>query len=218
MTLPPPPPSLDGLLTQLEELDAWITSEQEIELAKLGELRRQAKARPFRRGGPGSIDTRKYAIGGAFVLLAGEIDSTTLLGLMAQTDMMLKWMAEVRLAGGPQPFGTLLHTILGDPRKAEWCCRWGGIIEWAHRKALYDANVTSFEASGRAGPNEPWRREPISDDQADLVETLCRILKTPAPALANRGEAYEWIKDHGGNPVHWTPPPHPDSWSDYNDA
>lgn len=218
MTLPPSPPSLDGLLAQLEELDARIAAEQEIERATLGELRRQAKARPFRRGGAGSIDTRKYAIGGAFVLLAGEIDATTLLGLMAQTDMMLTWMAEARLAGGPQPFGTLLRAILDDPRKADWCRRWGGIIEWAHRKALYDANVTSFEASGRAGPNESWRRKPVSDDQADLIDTLCRILGTPTPALANRGTAYEWIKGQGGNPAHWAPPPHPHSWSDDDDA
>jgi hypothetical protein len=214
MTLSPSsPPSLDALLTQLETLDARITSETDIEQAKLGELRRQAKARPYRRGGAGSVDTRKYAIGGAVVMLAGEIDATTFLGLMTQTDMMLKWMAEERLARGPQPFGTLLRAILGDPRKAEWCRRWGGLIEWANRKALYDANVRSFEASGRTGPNEPWRRHPVSDDQADLIETLCRILDKPVPSLADKGAAYEWIKDHGGNPAHWAPPPHPDSWS-----
>ncbi len=217
MTLPlplPSQPSLDTLLRQLEALDARITSEADIAQAKLGELRRQARARPYRRGGTGSVDTRKYAIGGAVVMLAGEVDATALLGLFSQTDMMLRWMAEARLARGPQPFGTLLGAILDDPRKAAWCRRWGGLIEWAHRKVLYDASVRSFEASGRTGPNERWRRHPVSDDQADLVETLCRILDKPVPALADKGAAYKWIKDHGGNPAHWAPPPHPDSWSD----
>jgi hypothetical protein len=219
MTRPlPSQPSLEKLLTQLEELDARITSQTEIAQAKLGELRRQAKARPCRRGGSGSADTRKYAIGGAVVMLAGEIDATTLLGLMAQTDMMLRWMAEERLVRGPQPFGALLRAILSDPRKADWCRRWGAIIEWAHRKALYDASVGSFEASGRTGPNEPWRRHSVSDDQADLIETLRRILNLSAPALADKGTAYEWIKEHGGNPAHWVPPSHPDNWSDDNDG
>ncbi len=219
MTLPlPSHPSLDMLLTQLEALDARITSEADIAQAKLGELRRQAKARPYRRGGAGSVDTRKYAIGGAVVMLAGEVDAIALLGLFAQTDMMLRWMAESRLARGPQPFGTLLRAILDDPRKADWCRRWGGILEWANRRALYDASVRSFEASGRTGPNEPWRRHPVSNDQGELVDTLCRILSKPLPALVDKGAAYEWIKEHGGNPAHWVPPPHPNNWSDDDDG
>jgi hypothetical protein len=206
--------SLDALLGQLEQLDARITSESEIAQAKLSELRRQARALPRRRDRGGAVDTRKYAIGGAIVLLTGEIDATTLLGLFAQTDMMLKWMAEKRLAQGTRSFGDLLRAILSDPRKADWCRRWGGLIEWSHRKALYDANVASFEASGRAGLKESWRLREVTDDQFQLIETLCRVLDMPAPAIADRGAAYEWIKQYGGNPAHWALPPHPTSWSD----
>lgn len=213
----PPPCPLDDLLEQLAGIEASITAAQAIAQAKLGELRRQARARPQRRRRGGTIDTRKYALGGAVVMLAGEVDATTFLGLIAQTDMMLTWMAQERLAHGARPFGTLLGAILDDPRKAAWCRRWGAIIEWAHRKVLYDAGVHAFEASGRAGTREAWRRKAVTDDQADLAATLSAILAISLPDLADRGTAYEWIKAHGGNPAHWMPPPHPDSWSDKDD-
>lgn len=193
-------PLLAELLAQLEVLDARITSETEIARGKLSELRRQSRARPRRRGGVGLADTRKYAIGGAITLLTGEIDATTLLGLLAQTDTMLKWMAQERLARGTQPFGALLAAILADRRKSEWCRSWGAVIEWCHRKVLYDAAVTRFERSGRTGMSEPWRRRPVSSDQAELVETLCRLREISPPAFADRGAAYEWIKSEGGNP------------------
>lgn len=152
------------------------------------------------------------------MLLAGEVDATTFLGFLAQSDMMLKWMAEERLARGARPFGDLLRAILADERKAEWCRRWGALIEWANRKALYDASVTSFEASGRTGPNERWRRQPMTPEQADLVDTLCCLLREPAPTLANKGAAYEWIKERGGNPTYWEAPAHPDSWIEGDDV
>ncbi len=209
-----PSQPVGALLARLADLDARLTSAQDIATAKVGELRRQARARPHRRSGAGSADSRKYAIGGAVVLLAGEVDATTFLGLLAQTDMMLTWLAEERLAHGSRPFGTLLAAVLADPRKAGWCRRWGAIITWSHRKALYDASVTRFEASGRAGPHERWRARDVTNDQAELVETLCTVLGKPVPVLADRGAAYEWIKEHGGNPAYWEPPPHPDSWSE----
>jgi hypothetical protein len=209
-----PSQPVDALLARLADLDVRLTSAQHVVAAKVNELRRQAKARPRRRGGPGSADSRKYAIGGAVVLLAGDVHATTLLGLFAQTDMMLRWMAEERLAHGHQPFGSLLRAVLADQRKADWCRRWGAIIEWSHRKALYDASVTSFEASGRAGPHERWRQRDVTDDQAELIETLCTLLGKPMPTLVDRGAAYEWIKEHGGNPTYWAPPPHPHSWSE----
>ena len=213
---PSPLPARDvaALLLRLGGIEARIASEVDITQAKLSELRRQAKARPRRRGGAGSADTRKYAIGGAVVMLAGEIDATTFLGLLGQTDMLLKWMAEARLAHGPLGFGALVAAILADPRKADWCRRWGAIFEWHHRKALYDAGVANFEASGRTGLGELWRRDEFTDEQALLVQTLCTLLGLTDPDVPNKGAAYEWIKQHGGNPEYWAPPSHPDDWSD----
>lgn len=206
--------SLGELLKQLEQLERQIASAEQVARAKVEELRRQARAQPHRRRRNGSRDTTRYAIGGAVTMLAGEVDAMTLLGLFAQIDMMLTWMASERLARGPAPFSVLLRAILDDPRKAAWCRRWGALVEWAHRKALYDANVSSFERSGRTGTHEPWRRHAVTDDQADLVETLCRLLEKNPPDLRDKGSAYEWIKEHGGNPAYWAPPTHPNSWSD----
>lgn len=212
--VPQPCSDPDALLARLGEIEAVIVSRQTIAQAKLGELKRQARARPRRRGGAGSHETSKYAIGGAVLMLTGTIDATTFAGFLAQTDMMLEWMVEARLAHGPLGFGALVAIIFADARKADWCRRWGALIEWHHRKALYDASVTSFITSGRDGPGEQWRRDEVTDDQVDLVKTLCTILDEPHPMLADKGEAYEWIRERGGNPAYWTPPPHPNNWSE----
>lgn len=217
MSTPLNDPGLAALLARIDELQATIASQEVAVREKLPELRRQARARPHRRGGNGSADARKYAIGGAVMMLVGDIDPAMLVGLLAQTDVMLKWLARERLAHGPRSFNQLLGAIFADPRKAQWCERWGRLIIWSNRKALYDANVARFEQSGKAGPDAAWRRKTVTNDQDALVELLCGLLNLAKPVLDCRGAAYEWIKRHGGDPANWAPPAHPNQWSDDDD-
>lgn len=211
------PASEDTELATL--LDRLIAIERSAasELAPLEEtlpgFRRQARAKPKRRGGQGSADAEKYRLGSALLLLGfGGSDDIALLGFLACGDLALQWLAEARLQHGPMIFAEAIKTALADPARTEWCRRWGEHRRRIYRKAAYDASVTAFIESDKAGPKERWRRDEITTDQAGLIEDICETSSLPAPQLANRGEAFEWIRAHGGKPAYWAIPAEPDEW------
>ena len=208
-----PPPSPDGVAAlrhALDRLDHRLDREAAIGATSLGELRRQYKAAPRRRGGPGSLEAQGYALGSVLMLVgAGEVDDTALLGLLAHPIRMLRWMAEAVAAGAGPKFGDVVTAVLADPARHGWCGQWGRILQWRRRKPLYDAAVASFLASGRTGEDEAWRALPPTDGQMALATTLAALLGDPVPDLATRGEAFAWIFARGGNPAYWQEPPLP---------
>jgi len=175
----------------------------------LPELRRQAYASPKRR----SRDATRYALGGALAVLGLErVDSIALTGLFGNPDRMLAWLAEARSAIGAAPLVDLIDAVLADDVRFDWCRQWGVHISWTHGKALYDAAVTAFVASSRTGPNERWRRADVTADQEQLIQRICVWRQLAQPMLATRGEAFDWILAHGGNPTWWAPPAVPVEW------
>jgi hypothetical protein len=202
--------ALAAILATLDAIGAAVCSELVVVDEKIGELRRQARAEPHRRGGRGSRDARKYALGSAMIMADLEqIDPPVLSGLLAHPDLMLRWMVEARLAHGPGSFGDLVCFALADADRFYFCRQWGRIIEWRYRRALYDKTVLSFVNSGRDGPREKWRRYDVTDDQAGLISKLCDILEEPLPEILTRGEAFDWIYKRGGNPEFWAEPETP---------
>lgn len=203
----PDPTTVDPLRRRCDLIDATIERKTSACMADLTELRRQHHALAARRGGRGSPDAQRYALGYTLAMVgAGDVSDTALLGLLAHPDRMLAWMGEVRKVGAGPAFGDLVRAVLADEARAGWCEQWGRILHWRHRKALYDAAVQSFVDSGRAGPREPWRRKDVTDDQAALIAMLVTILGEPVPKLATRGEAFDWIRERGGNPLYWREP------------
>ncbi|MFN3727367.1 MAG: hypothetical protein ACK4SZ_13820 [Allosphingosinicella sp.] len=90
-----------------------------------------------------------------------------------------------------------------------------GEYRWkAYKKPIYDAAVTSFLESGRAGDDERWRSRDITDDQADIIQDICEAAGLSLPDLPTRGEAFEWIRKRGGNPSYWHEPQQPSEWKD----
>lgn len=205
---------LAALLSTLDACGARLNADIVVVEDKLPELRRLAKAAPQRRGGAGSRDAKKYALGSVLVMLGLEqVDDTVLLGLFAHPDLMLRWMAEARRTAGAQSFGALIALIMADPKRLAFCRQWGRILQWRYRKPLYDAGVTSFIECGKTGPEERWRQHDVSDDQAALVASLCDLLDQPVPALTTKGEAFDWIYARGGNPEYWAEPERPADWN-----
>ena len=204
---------LTALLATFDAIGGHLRADLGMIDAKLPELRRLAKAEQRRRGGSGSGDARKYALGSVLVMLGLEQEDTALLGLFAHSDHMLRWMAEARHAFGPQTFSELIGHVLADPERLAYCQQWGRILQWRYCKPLYDASVTSFIQSGRTGPKERWRKHDVSDDQAALIRKLCEILGEPLPPLMTKGEAFDWIYERGGNPKYWAEPEMPSTWS-----
>lgn len=203
-----------ALMSTLDELDIQVSADISLVEDKLPELRRLAKAESERRGGAGSRDANKYALGSVLVMHGLEhVGDTALLGLFAHSDLLLCWMIEARRAGGPQSFGALIERIFADPERHAFCRQWGRILQWRYRKPLYDGAVTSFIESGRTGRKEKWRQHDASDDQLALIAKLCDLLNEPMPKRMKKGEAFDWIHERGGNPAYWAEPEIPQGWS-----
>lgn len=204
-----------ALLAQLAVLQAQVSADIQIVEDKLPELRRIGKAAAHRRGGAGSRDARKYELGSVLVMVGLEgIDSKAMLGLFAHPVLMVRWLGQAAVETGRASLGELTAIALADPKRLAFCRQWGRVLGWRYRKPLYDAGVTSFVNSGRTGPNEPWRKLDITDDQATLIATLCSLLDQPLPDFLTRGQAFDWIYVRGGNPHYWNEPEIPQEWKE----
>ena len=207
--------NLARLMIRLTKVEDSAKSKLELVEERLPELRRQARAKPKRRGGAGSADADKYALGSVLKLCGFAAgDELLLLGFFACGDRALCWLVETRIEYGPMTFAETIKAAMQDPKRREWCSRWGDYRRRVYKKAAYTASVTSFLASGKTGPNEKWRRRQITFEQFDVIADLCEAGKLPSPVLSNRGEAFDWILYHGGNPAHWEEPKMPDDWED----
>lgn len=199
---------IDGTIEKIDCQAAIVTD-------SLGELRRQARALSKRRGGPGSRDALQYALGSVLAMLGlADIGDTALLGLFAHPKAITRWMGRELSRAPDAGFGALIAAVLADDRRRAWCERWGRILQWRYRKPLYDAAVQSFIDSGRTGPNEPWRRHDITEDQQSLMLTLADLLGEPIADIRTKGEAFDWIYARGGNPTYWAEPALPDDLED----
>lgn len=207
--------NLARLMIRLTKLEDSAKSELELVEERLPELRRQARAKPKRRGGAGSADADKYALGSVLKLCGFSAeDELPLLGFFACGDRALSWLVETRIEYGPMTFAQTIKAAMQDPKRREWCTQWGDYRRRVYKKAVYEASVTSFLESGKTGPNEKWRRRGITSEQFDVIEDICEARKLPAPVLSNRGEAFDWILNHRGNPAHWEEPKMPDDLED----
>ncbi len=201
------------MLDHLQELDTALASDVVIAEEELSELQRQARAAPHRRGGPGSRDAQKYRLGSSLWLYGFEhFDPQELTGILAHPILLLLWVGEIALRAPKAPLGELLDEALSDPARASFCKQWGRVIEWRYRKELYNEEIRSFERSGKTGANACWRKEKPSKKQEALISTLCDVLELADPCLKTKGDAYEWIREHGGNPSFWEEPPLPPEW------
>jgi hypothetical protein len=153
----------------------------------------------------------KYRLGSAILAAGGGgLDDVALLGLLANGDMALRWLAEARRTTAGPGLMDLIARILEDPGRREWCRQWGGWFWWEHNHALYQAEVGSFLASRKADtPNAKWRSRPATSEQLYLIETISSLLGCETPADLDRGEAFDWIREKGGNPRYWAPPSRP---------
>lgn len=198
---------LRAIALDLAATDDRIAGEIAIVADSAAELRRQHQAADKRRGGPGSADARKYALGSTLVMVGmNGVDDTALLGLFAHPDHMARWMRAAMATGAGPMLGDIVRWILLDPDRLAWCSQWGRILQWRRRKALYTQEVERFLKTGPVEPDASWRRKAISTGQAALVATLCDLLRVPVPDLRNRGAAFEWLSLHNGNPNYWREP------------
>lgn len=186
--------------------------EEETEVTPLFDLKREIHQYGKRRCDvEASRDNLKYYLGFAFeVNQALDLDSLALTGLLS-----LPWEAfsavlkeEVRV---PARLIDALRIVLAQPAVLEWAQEQGTWLQWKRLEAIYRKEVDDFrnsEASGRPG----WRRKGITRPQKYLIGEIHRILGVEVPALATRGQAYDFIAASGGNPRFAVEPSVPAQW------
>ena len=162
-----------------------------------------------------SRDNLKFYLGFAFeVNKALDIDSLAWSGLLS---LPLQAFATVfNKAVEPAEDGDhLIHAIryiLSQPAVLEWARAKGIWLQWKRLEAVYRKEIIDFrnsDAFHRAG----WRRRSITAAQHYMIGEIGRILGVPKPELATRGQAFNFIADHGGNPRFLVEPPVPaDFW------
>jgi len=203
---------ISGALAQLAALGVRIGDKQAAMREPLNELRRQARARHKRRGS--GADQARYRLGSAFLALGclGEQD-VELVGLFWHADVALVWLARARAELGTATLPQLIGFVMAEPARREWFKAWGMWVLWDRRRALYEASVQSFLDSGKADdPEASWRAKHPTDDQIELIHSLCDLDGETPPTELTRGEAFEWIRVRAGNPRYRSGPPLPEDW------
>ena len=158
-----------------------------------------------------SRDNLKYHLGFAFeVNEALDVDSLALTGLLS-----LPWPAfEAVLEEDVRKPGRVidgLRLALLQPELLEWARSQGVWLQWKRLEAIYREEVEDFRNS-EAFHRVNWRRRSVTRAQRYLIGEIERILGIPVPAIACRGEAYEFIAAAGGNPRFLVEPPVPARW------
>lgn len=172
---------------------------------QLNELERLAAAKGKRRGDrrKGGNDTQKYRLGSVFWVLMDDIDKLddlALLGLLSSGESTLHLLNKF----GREEDTDLLQPILrimADKNLYRLLRERGGALRWEKNSALYFAEVEKFASSAKAqNPNAAWRKKSPTRNQIYLISEVVRCFDLSPPAICTRGEAFEWLYEHGGNP------------------
>lgn len=75
------------------------------------------------------------------------------------------------------------------------------VMQWAKRKAAYDADRASWKAVEQQKGLD-WRNLPMTAPQRLLIADTARILETEVPEGMDRGEASDWLHANGANVLH----------------
>lgn len=197
---------------RLRPLLAQFQIEEETAITPLADLKREIHQYGKRRADvEASRDNLKYYLGFAFeVNGALDLDSLALAGLLS-----LPWRAfDVFFKDRVSVPDRLIHglrAILRDPVALAWARAQGAWLQWTRLEAIYRQEVEDFRASD-AFNRKDWRRKSITRAQHYLIGEIHRVLGVPIPVLATRGQAFDFIAAHGGNPRFLAPPSVPLRW------
>ncbi len=187
--------------------------DEDTAIAPLRDLKREIHQYGKRRCDvEASRDNLKYYLGFAFeVNSALDLDSLALTGLLSLPwEAFIAVLKEDDVREPAQVIGALRLALM-RPAVLEWARTQGIWLQWQRLEAIYRQEVEDFRNSD-AFRQPGWRRKRITRAQHYLIGEIHRILGVPVPALATRGQAYDFIAAHGGNPRFRAAPPIPAKW------
>ncbi len=185
----------------------------------LDELVREAETYLHRRAAHGERDRGCYRVGAALEPCGGHLlDDVALSGLDHLGAFGLLLLVQVALANPGQTLSELMG-ILFTSEAGEEIRAWGVWSRGVWLRNLYVEETVNFLLTKKAqDPAQRWRKDKVTARQQHLLRELSRALDINVPGLANRGEAFDWIKANGGNPRFREPPPMPALPSGCGDA
>lgn len=181
---------------------------RELQLATTWHLRRAAVA--------GSVDNLVYGHGSAEQAL-GALDLCPIatLGFKAAGALTYPWLIEAAAVLPQGSYPDHLRLALCDLERRRFCIALGSWHRFQWKLSVYRREVEEWHQKPIAqDPLSKWRRRQITAKQRYLVDLITECLSAmdpafPAPELGNRGEAHDWLRAHGGNPLFWHPPVRP---------
>ncbi|URD59906.1 hypothetical protein M8312_08795 [Sphingomonas sp. KRR8] len=101
-----------------------------------------------------------------------------------------------------------LRFALSQPAVLAWARAKGVWLQWKRLEVVYRKEVIDFRNSD-AFHRPGWREKSITKAQHYMIGEIVRLLGVAKPTLATRGEAFDFIAHHGGNPRFLVEPPAP---------
>jgi hypothetical protein len=163
-----------------------------------------------------------YRLGSAMEAVdALDIPDDAMVGFW-DSHKVLGWLNEaardrVLLGGeaeGARPID-LFRAVLADPARRQYLIEVGVYTRFQRDLAIYRADVEAF-AMSKAAEDGAWRKRPATGRQRYLIDRILRAQEAlgepvESPLPCSRGEAHDWIRQHGGNPRFWNPPAPPEA-------
>ncbi|RST30120.1 hypothetical protein HMF7854_04240 [Sphingomonas ginkgonis] len=186
--------------------------DEEAAITPLAELKREIHQYGERRcDKEASRDNLIYYLGFAFAVNeALDVDSLGLTGLLS---IPLEAFATILVesdepAEGSDRLIDALRYALSQPAVLGWARAKGVWLQWKRLEVVYRKEIIDFRKSD-AFDRPGWRKRSITKAQHYMVGEIVRILGVANPRLATRGEAFNFIAHHGGNPRFLVEPPAP---------
>jgi len=178
--------------------------------AQLDDLIRDAETWLRRRAAWNARDKALYRTGAALEPYGGHVlDDIQLSGLDALGARGVLLLAQTSAQHPDLSLSQLMAALFASdhgPLIAEWG-RWSR-LHWL--ASLHSEETEGFlQTKAGSDPKSAWRSRPPTRRQMFLAEEMARAIGVDTPVFDTRGEAFEWISRHGGNPRFWSLPPMP---------
>lgn len=181
-------------------------------LSELSEIRRADRAGRNLRTKRQREDHKKYVLGGVLSGFGlGDIDPTALAGLLRNPETFGKWLAEAARRLGTSDVATAMRLFIDKPEVLAWLRAWGHDAEYRSRAVQYQAAVRGFDEYD-ASSSKRWRAARVTPDQLAIAGHICAVEGISMPLLRNRGAAFDWIREHGGDTRYSLNRPLPPTW------
>jgi hypothetical protein len=187
-----------------------LSASNEARMQELDAAIRETQTYLHRKAAYLARDRACYRTGSALEPNDGHLlDDVALAGFDHLGAFGLLLLIPIALANPSESISGLLRLLFASEAGA--CIReWGVWSRLTWLRNLYIKETVRFLLTRKGqDTKQRWRSERVTARQKHLIREISRALELLEPVFATRGDAFEWIKGHGGNPRFHTPPPTP---------